>query len=79
MNIHIQNITARAFKHAYTLTNSDNSVAFWKEYNQKFAEYMIQECVLQCEPQTGFVYSPNSMSARQDCTTRIKQHFGVEE
>lgn len=46
---------------------------------EKFAELIVKECMLQCEPEAGLRYSPNSLSSRMDCREKIKQHFGVEE
>lgn len=36
-----------------------------------FAELIIRECAKQCNPEPGFKYSPNSLSARIDCKNKI--------
>ena len=37
----------------------------------EFARFIINLCAAQCDPEEGFKYSPNSLSARADCKQKI--------
>jgi|APFre7841882793_1041355.scaffolds.fasta_scaffold08117_4 hypothetical protein len=46
---------------------------------EKLIMLIVKECATQCDPEPGFKYSPNSLSSRNDCKTKILNHFGVEK
>jgi hypothetical protein len=49
-----------------------------REFEQKFAELIVKECVDICKDIDG-EDNIDARSGRQDCAVEIKEHFGVEE
>ena len=55
-------------------TDEDWQYQWDRDYDQKFAELIINECIEQC----WSVSELEHQSAVVECVTRIKKHFGIE-
>lgn len=55
--------------------------AIWlREYNKKFAELIVRECVGICECEwNGDADTFAASEAYNECADAIKEHFGVQE
>lgn len=42
-----------------------------EQWLEAFAVQIVDTCAKQCNPEPGFKYSPNSLSARIDCKNKI--------
>lgn len=72
MNEQIQKFAEQAFLFASATDDSDESDAnWWKEYNEKFAELIVKECIGICN-QVGIYETGEYVGIT------IKEHFGVE-
>ena len=56
----------------------DGHVGWHTQFNQKFAELIVRECVAICQDVDG-ENNIDARSGRQDCAVEIREHFGVEE
>ena len=56
------------------------SVAWLSTFKEKFAELIVKECAELCEGEAIFAGSNGRKDASaSNCSTIIKEHFGVEE
>jgi hypothetical protein len=84
MNEQIQKFAEQAFLFASATDDSDESDAnWWKEYNEKFAELIVKECLDELavwrfsEPSEAWMLERNY--GIDFCMDKIKESFGVEE
>jgi hypothetical protein len=83
MNEQIQKFAEQAFLFASATDDSDESDAnWWKEYNEKFAELIVKECIHELDMCRFEIPRERWMDERNDgidfCVDTIKKHFGVE-
>ena len=76
MNERIQELAEQAEQYANE-QNDKHGVRFKSEYNRKFAELIVRECIDIAQDRANFPgFPPNDVNHIID---EIKQHFGVEE
>ena len=76
MNERIKELAEQAYDDLVNQTG--NIVVFDEDFQQRFAELIVKECVAICQDTDG-EDNIDARSGRQDCAVEIKEHFGVEE
>lgn len=92
MNERIKELARRAGAHISTRNLMSNppqhieTVELWDDRIEKFAELLVKECVYLCEIEgDSYKYSATQVRASwskavsNQCSKRIKEHFGVKE
>jgi hypothetical protein len=83
MNERIKELAEKAFDKANDGSISDIKIT--KEFVEKFAELLIQQCINVCEPVLDEPYEDMSefgkglVEGQDVAVEKIKRHFGVEE
>jgi hypothetical protein len=79
MNERIKELESQAWEQV----NRTNGLVRTEDFNQKFAELIVQECIGHCEDarfkQTNTVPKEYANRRINMCILTIKEHFGVEE
>ena len=76
MNERIIEFAEQAEQHAHE-QNDKYGVRFKTEYNRKFAELIVRECIDIAQDRANFPgFPPNDVN---DIIDEIREHFGVEE
>ena len=76
MNERIKLLAEQAEQHAHE-QNDKYGVRFKTEYNRKFAELIVRECIDIAQDRANFPgFPPNDVN---DIIDEIREHFGVEE
>jgi hypothetical protein len=76
MNERIKQLAEQAEQHAHE-QNDKHGIRFKSEYNRKFAELIVKECIDIAQDRANFPgFPPNDVN---DIIDEIKEHFGVEE
>ena len=86
MNERIQELAEQAEQHANE-QNDKHGVRFKSEYDRKFAELIVKECIDKIETHripvgnsaAGEMACEWTYSALMEIRDEIKEHFGVEE
>ena len=94
MNERIKDLAEQALEYAEKNQSADIPQHWFRLYNEKFAELIVQECIAQCEQvataadaksKSKFVTDDGRMlhegmwGGAKNCSGQIKQHFGVAE
>jgi hypothetical protein len=69
----IKSFADHADRYAYSISDSDPSVNWYKIRDQKFAELIVRECARKSDQIENYVKTDNS------CGDYLKKHFGIEE
>ena len=82
MNEQIQKFAEKAFLFASATDESDAN--WWKEYNEKFAELIVRECMeVAIHKDDGMISTADiagyMAAGRANAAKMIAKHFGVEE
>ena len=86
MNERIKELAEQAEQHAHE-QNDKYGVRFKTEYNRKFAELIVEECIDKIETHripvgnsaAGEMACEMTYAALKEIRDEIKEHFGVEE
>lgn len=81
MNERIRELAKEALDYAEKNQSAEVPQHWFKLYNEKFAELIIQECLLALEPdlyESDIEYKVDQAFYKK-CERIIKKHFGVEE
>lgn len=57
-------------------TGRGNTYMSHPEFNKKFAELIVQECIEVCKSRVG---NSDYNTGRMHCASDLKEHFGVKE
>ena len=70
-----------ADRYAYSISDSDPSVNWYKIRDQKFAELIVRECAEFIAPMGDYCggHGEPSAPSSRECARRLKQYFGVEK
>ena len=75
MNERIRELALQAMTYV-THNPKANKLNSGDMFDEKFAELIVQECVVICQDIDG-EDNIDARSGRQDCAVEIKKHFGV--
>ena len=75
MNEKIKELALKAMTYV-THNPKANKLNSGDMFDEKFAELIVQECVVICQDIDG-EDNIDARSGRQDCAVEIKKHFGV--
>ena len=75
MNERIKELALQAMTYV-THNPKANKLNSGDMFDEKFAELIVQECVVICQDIDG-EDNIDARSGRQDCAVEIKKHFGV--
>jgi len=74
MNERIREIESRAWEQ----TNRTNGLVRTEDFNQKFAELIVRECLKIVEPDVGMACGDEWYTTLEGAAQEIKEHFGVD-